>query len=79
MMTSAEAREGAGGKERVMAVESEMRRAVETAETIGWLEGFVGVVWLLPLDEVSDEMPEEYERRVARLRELVIGEVADSE
>ena len=62
-----------------MAVESEMRRSVELAETIGWLEGFVGVVWLLPLDKVSDEMPEEYERRVARLRELVIGEVADSE
>ena len=62
-----------------MAVESETRRSVELAETIGWLEGFVGVVWLLPLDKVSDEMPEEYERRVARLRELVIGEVADSE
>ena len=62
-----------------MAVDSETRRSVETAETIGWLEGFVGVVWLLPLDKVSDEMPEEYERRVARLRELVIGEVADSE
>ena len=62
-----------------MAVDSEARRAVELAETIGWLEGFVGVVWLLPLDKVSDEMPEEYERRVARLRELVIGEVADSE
>lgn len=53
--------------------------AVELAETIGWLEGFVGVVWLLPMDKVSDEMPEEYERRVARLRELVIGEVEDSE
>ena len=62
-----------------MAVDSETRRAVELAEAIGWLEGFVGVVWLLPLDKVSDEMPEEYERRVARLRELVIGEVADSE
>lgn len=62
-----------------MAVDSEPRRAVELAETIGWLEGFVGVVWLLPMDKVSDEMPEEYERRVARLRELVIGEVEDSE
>ena len=62
-----------------MAVDSEARRAVELAEAIGWLEGFVGVVWLLPLDKVSDEMPEEYERRVARLRELVIGEVVDSE
>lgn len=62
-----------------MAVGSEARRAVELAETIGWLEGFVGVVWLLPMDKVSDEMPAEYERRVARLRELVIGEVADSE
>ena len=78
-MTSVEAREGAGGEGAVMAVESEMRRSVETAEIVGWLEGFVGVVWLLPLDKVSDEMPEEYERRVARLRELVIGEVADSE
>ena len=62
-----------------MAVDSETRRAVELTEIVGWLEGFVGVVWLLPLDKVSDEMPEEYERRVARLRELVIGEVADSE
>ena len=62
-----------------MAVDSETRRDGEIAETIGWLEGFVGVVWLLPLDKVSDEMPAEYERRVARLRELVIGEVADSE
>ena len=62
-----------------MAVDSETRSAVELAEIVGWLEGFVGVVWLLPLDKVSDEMPEEYERRVARLRELVIGEVADSE
>lgn len=58
-----------------MTVDSETRRAVEFAEIIGWLEGFVGVVWLLPLDKVSDEMPSEYERRVSRLRELVIGEV----
>ena len=62
-----------------MAVVRDTRRAVEVAEIVGWLEGFVGVVWLLPMDKVSDEMPAEYERRVARLRELVIGEVAEGE
>ena len=62
-----------------MAVVRDTRRSVEVAEIVGWLEGFVGVVWLLPMDKVSDEMPAEYERRVARLRELVIGEVADGE
>lgn len=62
-----------------MAVVRDTRRSVEMAEIVGWLEGFAGVVWLLPMDKVSDEMPAEYERRVARLRELVIGEVSDGE
>lgn len=49
----------------------------DAAEIVGWLEGFVPTVWLLPMDKVSDEVPATYERMVARLRELVTGEEAE--
>lgn len=50
-----------------------MKCREEVAEVVGWLEGIAPLVWLLPLEKVSDEVPEEYEKRVKRLRELLFG------
>lgn len=51
----------------------QLERSNEIVEIIGWLNGFASTVWLLPIDRVSDEYPDMYEKKVARLRELVIG------
>ena len=53
-----------------------MNRDEETARIVGWLQGFVSTVWLLPqamkggAPLVDDEVCAEYERNVNRLAEL---------
>lgn len=52
---------------------AEGRRAMELAAIAGWLEGFSPAVWLIPTDKVGDEQLAEYDAKVARLKELVMG------
>ena len=51
-----------------------MSRSEEIREIVGWLDGFSAAVWLLPSDKVSEEYPAMYEKKVARLRELLAKE-----